>query len=79
MTKDELTAGTSYYDGKDTFYFRGDGIQINVLLPAGKDVVSISPATGYTGTIRKVDSGVFQFSATVPNKLLVTMTLKDTE
>lgn len=75
VTPDDLRNGTSWYDGENTVYFRGDGVNTTVILPEGKARAMVS---GYPGK-NSNPPGVVEFDHAIPSGELVTITLRDAE
>lgn len=71
----DLPASVSHYDGHNTLYYRGDGVNTAVSVPEGKTIVLIDPDCLY---IERVD-GLVVFGNAIPNGELVKIHLKDSD
>lgn len=74
---DTLRNGSSYYDGQNTLYYRGDGAHTTVALPEGKVLERVSPPQYLT--YHPSSPEVLAFERAVPLGELVTITLNDAD
>lgn len=78
MNIPELSNGTSYYDGQNTVYYRGDGANTTVSIPERKMVERITPPQHLDQNPNLPDDVIF-FVYAIPNGELLTITLRDAE
>lgn len=71
-----LSCGSSYYDGQDTLYYRGDGVNTSVRLPEGKVAERIHPAQ-HLDQDPDLPTDMLFFASAIPSGELVTITLED--
>jgi hypothetical protein len=74
---DNLPMGASHYDGVNTVYYRGDGVNDTVVLPEGKAAQSVKPRRRYRSHPKNWQ--VVTFNPVIPSGELVTITLRDSE